>query len=89
MPSIELRPGYQVNSSDWGRDRVNEMVEACRDFVCPYGGTLGDIFDQTPRDRISQVLLEEKVYLGHNGSLENQKLFYVALWPMCMCPLEY
>ncbi|KAF9305044.1 hypothetical protein BGZ74_011621 [Mortierella antarctica] len=60
MPSEELRPGYLVNSSDWGPDRVDEMIEACRDFVCPYGGTLGDIFDQTPRGRISQVLLEEK-----------------------------
>lgn len=72
MPSVELRPGYLVNSSDWGPDRVDEMIEACRDFVCPYGGTLGDIFDQTPRGRISQVLLEEKVYLGHE-SMENQK----------------
>ncbi|KAG0038007.1 hypothetical protein BGZ82_001347 [Podila clonocystis] len=60
MPSVELRPGYLVSSSDWGPDRVDEMVEACRDFVCPYGGTLGDIFDQTPRGRISQVLIEEK-----------------------------
>ncbi|KAF9211950.1 hypothetical protein CPC16_005582 [Podila verticillata] len=60
MTPIELRSGYQVNSSDWGPDRVSDMVEACRDFVCPYGGTLGDIFDQTPRGRISQVLLEEK-----------------------------
>ncbi|KAI9238856.1 MAG: hypothetical protein BYD32DRAFT_412624 [Podila humilis] len=62
MTPIELRSGYQVNSSDWGPDRVSDMVEACRDFVCPYGGTLGDIFDQTPRGRISQVLLEEKFY---------------------------
>ncbi|KAG0078839.1 hypothetical protein BGZ92_001292 [Podila epicladia] len=61
MPSVELRPGYLVNSSDWGPDRVDEMIEACRDFVCPYGGTLGDIFDQTPHGRISQVLLEEKL----------------------------
>lgn len=81
MPSVELRPGYLVNSSDWGPDRVDEMIEACRDFVCPYGGTLGDIFDQTPRGRISQVLLEEKVYLGHDGE---PRSFFVSLKPKCM-----
>lgn len=37
------------------------MANACRDFVCPYGGTLAEVIDKTPKDRISKVLLEEKV----------------------------
>ncbi|KAG0345511.1 hypothetical protein BG004_003651, partial [Podila humilis] len=60
IQSTELRPGYQVTASDWGPELVEEMIDACRDFVCPYGGTLSDIFDKTPRNRISRVLLEEK-----------------------------
>lgn len=45
------------------------MANACRDFVCPYGGTLAEIIDKTPKDRISKVLLEEKVlyWLLHAG----------------------
>lgn len=38
------------------------MANACRDFVCPYGGTLAEVIDKTPKDRISKVLLEEKVF---------------------------
>ncbi|KAF9408054.1 hypothetical protein BGZ94_002463 [Podila epigama] len=53
---------YSVGASDWSQERVDTMLGECRDFVCPYGGTLGDIFDQTPRSKISKVLLEEKFF---------------------------
>ncbi|KAG0010495.1 hypothetical protein BGZ80_001438 [Entomortierella chlamydospora] len=38
------------------------MANACRGFPCPYGGTLADLIDKTPVDRISKVLLEEKFF---------------------------
>ncbi|KAG0366967.1 hypothetical protein BGZ54_004618 [Gamsiella multidivaricata] len=60
LPSTQIRQEHHIRSSDWGPMQVQEMADTCRDFVCPYGGTLADLIDKTPMDRISKVLLEEK-----------------------------
>ncbi|KAF9137462.1 hypothetical protein BGX30_010204 [Mortierella sp. GBA39] len=60
LPTTQIRQEHHIRSSDWGPLQVEEMANACRDFVCPYGGTLAEIIDKTPKDRISKVLLEEK-----------------------------
>ncbi|KAF9992063.1 hypothetical protein BGZ80_008736, partial [Entomortierella chlamydospora] len=31
-------------------------------FPCPYGGTMKDLFDTTPKHLISKIFLEEKVF---------------------------
>ncbi|KAF9954648.1 hypothetical protein BGZ70_010498 [Mortierella alpina] len=55
-----IRQEHHIRSSDWGPAQVEEMANACRDFICPYGSTLADIIDKTPKERMSKVLLEEK-----------------------------
>ncbi|KAG0280736.1 hypothetical protein BGZ96_001438 [Linnemannia gamsii] len=60
LPTTQIRQEHHIRSSDWGPLQVEEMANACRDFVCPYGGTLAEVIDKTPKDRISKVLLEEK-----------------------------
>ncbi|KAF9363975.1 hypothetical protein BGX34_002867 [Mortierella sp. NVP85] len=60
LPTTQIRQEHHIRSSDWGPDQVQEMADACRDFACPYGGTLADLIDKTPKDRMSKVLLEEK-----------------------------
>ncbi|KAI7830180.1 hypothetical protein BC939DRAFT_439767 [Gamsiella multidivaricata] len=62
LPSTQIRQEHHIRSSDWGPMQVQEMADTCRDFVCPYGGTLADLIDKTPMDRISKVLLEEKFF---------------------------
>ncbi|KAI1315993.1 hypothetical protein EDD11_010575 [Mortierella claussenii] len=57
-----IRQEHHIRSSDWGPLQVEEMANACRDLVCPYGGTMADLIDKTPLDRISKVLLEEKFF---------------------------
>lgn len=47
--------------SEWGPDAALEMCNKVRDLPSPYGGVIGDIFDQTPKERISKVMLEDKV----------------------------
>ncbi|KAF9135947.1 hypothetical protein BGW39_009921 [Mortierella sp. 14UC] len=49
-------------SSDWDPNAVQEMCDRVRNLSCPYGGTLGDIFDRTPKEVISKVVLEEKFF---------------------------
>ncbi|KAG0211184.1 hypothetical protein BGX28_008364 [Mortierella sp. GBA30] len=63
LPTTQIRQEHHIRSSDWGPAQVEEMMDACRGFICPYGSTLGDIIDKTPKDRISKVLLEEKFFV--------------------------
>ncbi|KAF9989825.1 hypothetical protein BGZ75_004827 [Mortierella antarctica] len=60
LPTTQIRQEHHIRSSDWGPAQVEEMANACRDFICPYGSTLADVIDKTPKERMSKVLLEEK-----------------------------
>lgn len=55
--------------SDWGPDAALEMCNRVRDYASPIGGTMGDIYDKTPKDAISKIMLEDKVnlHLCHCG----------------------
>ncbi|KAG0035130.1 hypothetical protein BGZ82_005384, partial [Podila clonocystis] len=48
-------------NSYWGPESCNKMIEDSRDLRTPYG-TMGDLIDATPKDVISQVYLEDKLY---------------------------
>ncbi|KAG0380044.1 hypothetical protein BGX24_010458 [Mortierella sp. AD032] len=49
-------------SSEWNPNAAEDMCDRVRNLACPYGGTLGDILDKTPKDTISKVVLEEKFF---------------------------
>ncbi|GJJ77179.1 hypothetical protein EMPS_09538 [Entomortierella parvispora] len=50
-------------NSEWGPEKSGSMIEKVRHFLLPFGsGTLGDLIDATPRDKISRVRLEDKVF---------------------------
>ncbi|KAF9156839.1 hypothetical protein DFQ26_009212 [Actinomortierella ambigua] len=51
-------------NSEWGAGGAEKMIEQCKDFPCPLGEnlTMGDIFANTPKEQISKVMLEEKVF---------------------------
>ncbi|KAG0034492.1 hypothetical protein BGZ81_004524 [Podila clonocystis] len=48
-------------NSYWGPESCNKMIADARDLRTPYG-TMGDLIDVTPKDVISQVYLEDKLY---------------------------
>ncbi|KAF9095780.1 hypothetical protein BGX29_008877 [Mortierella sp. GBA35] len=55
----------QSENSEWGSCAAQSMCEEVRGFRIPIGGkesTLGDLFDQTPKELISKVMLEEKMF---------------------------
>ncbi|KAG0278204.1 hypothetical protein BGZ95_004482 [Linnemannia exigua] len=49
-------------SSEWDPNAPQDMCDRVRNLACPYGGTLGDILDKTPKETISKVVLEEKFF---------------------------
>ncbi|KAH7056242.1 hypothetical protein BKA57DRAFT_199820 [Linnemannia elongata] len=53
-------------NSEWGPEAANAMCEKVRHFPIITGSerpwTLGDLIDNTPKELISKVLLEEKVF---------------------------
>ncbi|KAF9346248.1 hypothetical protein BGX26_002259 [Mortierella sp. AD094] len=58
----------QFRNSEWGPEKNDNTLEQYRDFPCPLGGTLGDIFDATPKNLISKIYLEEKLFkTWHHG----------------------
>ncbi|KAF9434452.1 hypothetical protein BGZ76_007992 [Entomortierella beljakovae] len=64
--------GYQIASaeakeqafrnSEWGPEANDAMIKDFRDSPCPWGGTMGDVIDKTPKELISKVFLEEKIF---------------------------
>lgn len=61
------KAGEFFRNSEWGPQGVEAMCEEVRDFTVPGGKdgqvlTMGDLIDRTPKDLISKVMLEEKVF---------------------------
>ncbi|KAF9198676.1 hypothetical protein BGZ49_000423 [Haplosporangium sp. Z 27] len=52
----------QFRNSEWGPESLEAMLKEFEDFPCPYGGKMKDLFDVTPKNLISKVFLEEKVF---------------------------
>ncbi|KAF9082715.1 hypothetical protein BGX23_012188 [Mortierella sp. AD031] len=52
------------DNSEWGPHAAQSMCDETRDFPIPIGSgkTLGDMYDRTPKELISKVMLEEKVF---------------------------
>jgi hypothetical protein len=84
--------GSRLNSSEsveWGCHAALAMCDEARSFPIPIGDgtlTLGNLFDKTPKDLISKVMLEEKVFkTWHSGRIAllgdgKHMLFYNCSW---------
>ncbi|KAF8945126.1 hypothetical protein BGZ47_003217 [Haplosporangium gracile] len=51
----------QFKTSDWVPQQNNKMMNSIRHFKTPYG-TLGDLFDATPIERVSKVYFEDMLF---------------------------
>ncbi|KAG0021546.1 hypothetical protein BGZ80_002180 [Entomortierella chlamydospora] len=49
-------------NSEWGPEAIDTMLKDFEDFPCPFGGTMKELFDSTPKNLISKIFLEEKVF---------------------------
>ncbi|KAF8946744.1 hypothetical protein BGZ47_011488 [Haplosporangium gracile] len=53
------------DNSEWGPQAAQAMADETRHFPITFGDgslTLGDLYDKTPKDLMSKVMLEEKVF---------------------------
>ncbi|KAF9158255.1 hypothetical protein DFQ26_007828 [Actinomortierella ambigua] len=58
-PETHLEETFKA--SDWEyEDAAKEMQKACEDLVCPYGGTMKDVFAKSRPETTSKIMLEEK-----------------------------
>ncbi|KAI8359718.1 hypothetical protein B0O80DRAFT_495220 [Mortierella sp. GBAus27b] len=49
-------------NSEWGPESTESMIAQVENYKVPFGGTLGDLIKATPREYISKVHLEEKLF---------------------------
>ncbi|KAF9928110.1 hypothetical protein FBU30_002646, partial [Linnemannia zychae] len=56
--------------SEWGPEANEDLIQTVRRFPVTFGGTLGDIIAATPKERISKMMLEEKMFeTWYHGSI--------------------
>ncbi|KAF8939354.1 hypothetical protein BGZ58_009970 [Dissophora ornata] len=59
--SRELDSSFR--NTEWGPEAAETMCKEVRDFPVPRGSlTIGDLIDATPKELISKVMLEEKLF---------------------------
>jgi len=70
--SVQLQLGSQLTeqmfkNSEWMPESNEKMIQEIYDFRTPYG-VLGKLIDATPKERISKVALEDKLFeTWHHG----------------------
>jgi hypothetical protein len=58
----------QERNSEWSAKSSEPILEKLKNYPCPMGGTMGEIFDATPEEHISRVFIEEKLFeTWHHG----------------------
>ncbi|KAI1308396.1 hypothetical protein EDD11_004325 [Mortierella claussenii] len=64
--SIQLNPEearvQQFRNSEWGPESNEVMIKEFQDYPCPWGGTMGELIEATPKKLISKVFIEEKLF---------------------------
>ncbi|KAF9899617.1 hypothetical protein BX616_002932 [Lobosporangium transversale] len=60
--SEEEAKDQQFRNSEWGPEANEAMIREFQDLPCPWGGKMKDLIDATPKDLISKIFLEEKVF---------------------------
>ncbi|KAG0320203.1 hypothetical protein BGZ97_000493 [Linnemannia gamsii] len=63
LSTVKEASELKFKNSEWGSETSDAMIQAVRDFRIPFGShTLGDLIDATPRETISRVFLEDKLF---------------------------
>ena len=57
-------------NSEWGPEANEKLIQVVRDFPVTFGGKLGNLIEATPKNGISKVMLEEKLFeTWHHGGI--------------------
>ncbi|KAF9901654.1 hypothetical protein BX616_002184 [Lobosporangium transversale] len=52
----------KFRNTEWTPESNEAMIKDFYDLPSPMGGTMGELIDETPKDLISRVFLEEKIF---------------------------
>ncbi|KAF9961312.1 hypothetical protein BGZ65_010952 [Modicella reniformis] len=52
----------KVDNAEYAPESCGMIPDECRSFPLPINGTMGDLIDATPKESISRVVLEEKIF---------------------------
>ncbi|KAF9365956.1 hypothetical protein BGX34_007315 [Mortierella sp. NVP85] len=64
----EVEEARQFRNSHWEPMSIEDMYKDFENMPCPWGGTMGEIMKMTPKDRISKVYPEKKLFkTWHHG----------------------
>lgn len=86
--TVEEATQHKFKNSEWGSDTSDPMIKEVRDFLIPMGGTMGDLIDSSPRETISRVFLEDKLFeTWHHGRtvLIGDGMCVLTLWVCVAC----
>ncbi|KAF9184274.1 hypothetical protein BGZ50_003790 [Haplosporangium sp. Z 11] len=68
LANVKQAEDYAIRNSEWGPDSNEEMIHEVKDFPIPDGHTLGDLISATPKETVSRVFLEDKLFeTWHHG----------------------
>jgi hypothetical protein len=62
LDSSKTSKDVTFKNAEWSPEANESMIKEIRNFPSNFGGVIGDLIDATPRDRISRVYLEEKMF---------------------------
>ncbi|KAG0030241.1 hypothetical protein BGZ82_007513 [Podila clonocystis] len=65
LNKLSAKSNDAFRNSEWGPEAAEQMCKEVRDFPVPGGNgklVLGDLIDRTPKEYISKVMLEEKLF---------------------------
>lgn len=60
--TVEEYQDIVFRKSNWGPEAIDDMVHEVRDLQTFYGSTVGTLIDYTPKESISKICTEEKVF---------------------------
>ncbi|GJJ71417.1 hypothetical protein EMPS_03767 [Entomortierella parvispora] len=62
FPNVAEAKKQMFENAEWSPEALESMIKEFRDFPCPYNGTIGNLIDETPKDSISKVYLQHKIF---------------------------
>ncbi|KAK3807123.1 MAG: hypothetical protein JOS17DRAFT_822737 [Linnemannia elongata] len=62
LATLEEAAEEKFRNSEWNPQSTEPMIAEVKDFLTPFGGTMGELISATPRDKISRVFLEDKLF---------------------------
>ncbi|KAF9144977.1 hypothetical protein BGX30_010799 [Mortierella sp. GBA39] len=62
LATFEEAVEEKFRNSEWNPQTTEPMIAEVKDFLTPFGGTMGELISATPTDMISRVFLEDKLF---------------------------